>query len=887
MKFDSPFAVIRRPQGLTALCHFFRSELWDDWYAMSQQQIESLYGYQCFDLTAKQLPAWPEYRRLWHSWKNLRHADLLNPDTLTDVLIVLIETCPYFEKPDPEPPILKIQNPQRQRKKTAANPRGLAREKRKKQPDTINLQPYLCDRKNIKKLLTHWAPYWPRAMKKLKQVGYDTSQLSQVNPGGLNALGVYLITHFPSAPPSCRIDFPDGFSQAILPVLKNRDWKEIPEYLKDYYDLELENDEELRGGISRLLYLAEKNEARHWVQVLTGLQPTHRKNICVNLIRSGLAKQIPGKASMISTTSLLNKIPQKKLKTYADTLVWGLRDALSHSYLEEGMRIAWKYDLYFRYYPVYDCPDYPADYFNKVYSYLHPGLEYSEVNLMDIWYECGTNPRFIELFRKINFMAHPPFTGRIFLDFFYNFLWEKIRDNRNISRYLENEIGNIENILISLPEAYQEEFLDNLREFITGLTQLQDFKRVMPVAYRFLERVCRPPWSKGNNATQAVYFLLLHLPAKKTEAFLNAEDSCFQKLEKACRSQNNRRLLRRGMEAMCRHSIEFTLDSFMKFPGTFCRVAKNLGTLPKHLRHQLVKQLLRHPLMKIDLPKISAKRLHHLIQNKCPENIKNPIPKKLRQHFEEGVELTPNRITGYSQKFKEKIPQLRLELLDHLVWERLQKPFGKAPKKDDWEHTFQMLYWMDDNRRSLKECIRSYLNGNWDYVEKHPETRRWLRKIPELDFEKWKQGLTQRQELAKQGTVHLEIEQNPLEILKMGTYVGSCLGLGGQYTFNAATVLLDINKQVLYARNSNKKVLGRQLIAISKNNQLVCFSVYPQKTPAPIKKMFLEYNREFSRKIGLPLLKPDKNSNEDVEYEIESILSQDWYDDNLWEKMGK
>ena len=69
----------------------------------------------------------------------------------------------------------------------------------------------------------------------------------------------------------------------------------------------------------------------------------------------------------------------------------------------------------------------------------------------------------------------------------------------------------------------------------------------------------------------------------------------------------------------------------------------------------------------------------------------------------------------------------------------------------------------------------------------------------------------------------IRLEQDPLEVLKMGTYVGSCLGLGGGLTYSAAAALLDVNKQVLYARDEQGTVIARQLVAISDDNQLVPF----------------------------------------------------------------
>ena len=70
----------------------------------------------------------------------------------------------------------------------------------------------------------------------------------------------------------------------------------------------------------------------------------------------------------------------------------------------------------------------------------------------------------------------------------------------------------------------------------------------------------------------------------------------------------------------------------------------------------------------------------------------------------------------------------------------------------------------------------------------------------------WEQGIALQSE-----QLTIQMEQNPFEILKLGTYVGSCLGLGGGFSYSAVAALLDVNKQVLYARNHRGVVVARQL----------------------------------------------------------------------------
>ena len=111
-----------------------------------------------------------------------------------------------------------------------------------------------------------------------------------------------------------------------------------------------------------------------------------------------------------------------------------------------------------------------------------------------------------------------------------------------------------------------------------------------------------------------------------------------------------------------------------------------------------------------------------------------------------------------------------------------------------------------------------------NYLQHHPLTIRWLKCHPNICLKPWTCGIHLESYEEKQ-YVTINLEQHPLEVLKLGTYVGSCLGVGGLCTDSAAAVMLDVNKQVLYARDAKGVVLARQLLAISKNEQLVAFEI--------------------------------------------------------------
>ena len=122
----------------------------------------------------------------------------------------------------------------------------------------------------------------------------------------------------------------------------------------------------------------------------------------------------------------------------------------------------------------------------------------------------------------------------------------------------------------------------------------------------------------------------------------------------------------------------------------------------------------------------------------------------------------------------------------------------------------------------------------------------------------------------------MSIERDPLEVLRLGTYVGSCLGNGGAFVDSAAAVVLDVNKLVVYARNGRGAVIARQLVAFSEDDTLVCFHVYPLASGSAVKAAFAEFDRLLAAALGIPI-------QGDGEYEIANLVSHDWWDDGHWQ----
>lgn len=193
-------------------------------------------------------------------------------------------------------------------------------------------------------------------------------------------------------------------------------------------------------------------------------------------------------------------------------------------------------------------------------------------------------------------------------------------------------------------------------------------------------------------------------------------------------------------------------------------------------------------------------------------------------------------------------------------------------------HALEIMSEGDGNKRALRRFLRAHFAGDTRYVERHPETRAWFARYPKIDERLWTGGIETTGDIAPHGPIRVAMERDPLEALKLGIYAGSCLAPGGLCTYSAGCVVLDVNKQVLYARDARNTVVGRQLVAISREGELVCFSIYPRSASAALKALFREHDIAFAAALGVPL---HRESPDGKGYRIDLVIASEWWDDGL------
>jgi len=126
--------------------------------------------------------------------------------------------------------------------------------------------------------------------------------------------------------------------------------------------------------------------------------------------------------------------------------------------------------------------------------------------------------------------------------------------------------------------------------------------------------------------------------------------------------------------------------------------------------------------------------------------------------------------------------------------------------------------------------------------------------------------------------VILALESDPLEVLRMGQYFGTCLSFSGENFASAVLNAVDANKQVLYARGEEGQVHGRCLLALNRARELICFNAYHHDSLSDFPALAGAYVESLARHLGVPVSAGGK---------VDDLHQGDWYDDGPVDVSGR
>jgi hypothetical protein len=810
---------------------------------------------------------YPGKARLLESWGHLSEVSAPDEQTLYGLFVVLLETVPdRFSAKNVSPLPTEWSSVPVPPKATQAHPRAFKGTKCQppkagRLPQT-DIRPHMCDARSLRNLVSPLWKFMARVRPRLVKLGYTEAALDAV-----------AVECGPDATRSVPWNLPARYLQYLWQSARLSTARDQSGLLSLYSALEMDADVQLLGVFGQFASVAGVEAACAWGRIIQVLPP-HRRATFVEKL-SGVVASLPipmaDSARYVEETSELAS--DEQFPVWIEHLLLVMQRDSSADYLLAGFRLTTQFKPKHPFGEIGRCVNFPEQDVEEI------SISFDEHNwlALALWERCGRLPGFAELIRGSRWRSFASKAARWYFRFLVGIVYCDIPEQAIQKKWagIAKHIPEIEALLLATPPEYQEKVVECVSDWLSCWDDEATIHRCLSRGFQLLRRLAAPPFETAVDIDRATMFFLELKEEPTWQRFLVAEDVCFQSLEAACRRDTDAVLIARGLEQLTRLQSRFTVDCFLAKSNRLFRTAKMLGSVSAPVRAQILRTCREHIFFRINVLKAPIKTVCAEIAANLRGLKENPIPAQLGSWLRGGIELSQARLERYRRVLAERLMLTQLALIEESVAEWLKRglPVRQTTKSD--EHALRLLGTLRENRRGLRKFLNAYWAGDQHYLSKHPATLAWYRRHKTVSRNLWEQGIS-----FQSGKYSIEAERDPFEVLKLGTYVGSCLAIGGMCSDSAVAALLDANKRVLYARDGRNQVIARQLVAISDQDSLVCFSVYPLSADKEIKALFRDYDQAFSTALGLPLYQPAQG---DAGYEISSVLSVYWWDDMSWD----
>jgi hypothetical protein len=151
-----------------------------------------------------------------------------------------------------------------------------------------------------------------------------------------------------------------------------------------------------------------------------------------------------------------------------------------------------------------------------------------------------------------------------------------------------------------------------------------------------------------------------------------------------------------------------------------------------------------------------------------------------------------------------------------------------------WDNALHMLGTVRHNRRVLRRLLRHAARNDRVWMRALGPNRAFLDHLAALGLQpaEW---LAERSRIVGRPTdpVQAYATVDPLEVLQMGSLFGTCLSAGKFNAHAAVAAAVEANKRVLFVKDGAGRVLGRQLIALTRDGEIVGFTCYGAAAVSP------------------------------------------------------
>jgi len=820
---------------------------------------------------------------LLQSWQGLESVAVWNAEVLANVLHVLISTIADPAADVTDVPTLVVSEPVAPPRPTAAHPRAYRGTKYKPlkppRPGPVDLRPHLCRVADEGRILERLSRHFDQAVARVER---DHPYGEMLRSRGRESLRPYAQCW----PLECRKEIaalPSEFRRSLLWTLRGCAWEQVAGALSAHWALGLGQDTQLRCCISTLLSIRPMRQMVDWCHVIARMPPHRRIHFAELLIESSAYWTAPDSQIIDGLTradSLSIDAVYRHRMHYA---LCSVKERADLCYANDGFELANTYSMNHGFDSVASLDGVAAT-VKRFAGYVAGAEDSWSTSAMTLWERCSDLDGLKELLDDAAWRRLDAQSACKLVHILIGVVYEELDDETLEQKwsFLRDRAMQLLEFVTTTIRKYRPKALDHLSELIWDWDDPKDLRRVLEPFVRLSARICRSPFREHGFGESALTGFTV-LPVDEWWKIEQAEDMSFRKLESACARKNDAWLIGRGLWSLCDCMPRLAAVAFNQCPQQLLKLAQTLGVLDVSARRQLIQSFVKHPLHSADPTELEVGQLVGLVEGHLRSGVSNPSPRRLREHLLGNRALQPSQVVRDTELIRERWLALQLDVFNQLAFDQMSTGLPEAERTSKVKHALMLQQTAEEHRRSLRQLLKAYLGGKRGYVENHPKNREWLARHPRLEQSEWLRGMSYRSDVAGHGVLDLSIEHDALEVLRLGSYFGTCLGVGGGLSYSAAAITLDINKQVVYARNAAGRVVARQLLAISEDEQLICFSVYPKRIKTAVRAVFKEFDVQLAACLGMEVYEPKDDDNGDDGYKIAPIVSRDFWDDDAWD----
>jgi hypothetical protein len=871
--------LVRRSSGIVALFSTVNESLknaapWSDLqpYAIAEKRLESV-----------DKKTYERNQLLLEAWNSLASVRSLGDKTLADCLIIILETLPDQSLEDAEPSLLAISDHEREVKPTAAHPRAFKGTKIRPPKDAVdwhNLQTMLSTIRGTNYLLEKLESHRSQALIRLGKAGYSEAIVGRLRTAD-NLHSVYRLAHFPNFAAEPPLKLPAEFERTVLAQLQGTDWASVAALSETYRGMHIDTDINFSAAFARLASYKPKNGIIAWSRLLAARPPEQRLLLIVLFITTrSLSLKTDDLAYYISEIDKLTS-EAGGLVTSLSTLLNAIRRGHDPEYVLDGFRIeaalGHQLDLGTI---TNSCKTFDRELALKLDRELLSKVTRPWFNAVNVWRYCGECPDLNTILPGILSSNIIPDVAIEYIYLLHYYRYDdsdppKVQAQKR--RLLAKFAPQLTNLLSSLPVDYQARCIAEIKDFFQFPESSQCVEKNMASFLQFLQRICAPPFSPTLDLVCTAIGLIENLGI---DVLLKASDRCLLTLESQGKNGSMQALTRWGLSTLTEAQPQFIGHTFEKHTTKLCKTARVLSTLSSAQMACALQTIKEHPLMQ-DLSHFDLDAIYDLVVPYISQTVSSPFSARVCAYMMGQQTLTAEQLKRATEVVLRRLDETRLDMWRSIIFSQLKTAVPRQLADEKTIHAVQLFNRSTYNRRAFKNFLKAHWNGQNTYRQDHPLSQRWLSKHPKLDIDLFSRGITATEAVAGLGEVTLSVEQDPFEALKLGTYANTCLGINGMCNDSSLAIVLDINKRVIYARDSKGRVIGRQLLAWNEVDQLVCFQVYPIKVDRALKQVFRKYDETLAKALGTTVYQ--ENTNETSAPEICFILSKYWWDDGSWD----